>query len=141
MHYTGITCITSNYTHPTVTSRQIVGFIRTVYAVPRRVLAAKGGITDPDQPCHSTFGPSPSSRGSQLVGLILRCLEPACRQSSHDRIRGPLDSLDRRNPHVFGSSAAPLTDEEILSWVLQCCKRELGTPSSRCFVVRIWASM
>ena len=77
MHYTGITCITSNYTHPTVTSRQIVGFIRTVYAVPRRVLAAKGGITDPDQPCHSTFGPSPSSRGSQLVGLILRCLEPA----------------------------------------------------------------
>ena len=76
MHYTGITCITSNYTHSTATSKQIFG---TVYAVPRRVLAAKGGITDPDQPCHSTFGPPPSSRGSQLFGPILRFLEPASR--------------------------------------------------------------
>ena len=79
MHYTVITCITFNYTHPTATSGQIVGFIRTVYAVPRRVLAAKGGIADPDQPCHSTFGPPPSSRGSQLVGPIMHCLEPASR--------------------------------------------------------------
>ena len=79
MHYTDITCITSNYTHSTATSGQIVGFIRTVYAVPRRVLAAKGCITDPDQPCHSTFGPQPSSRGCQLVGPILRCFEPASR--------------------------------------------------------------
>ena len=79
MHYTGITCITLNYTHPTATSRQIVGFIRTVYSVPQRVLSAKGGIADPDQPCHSTFGPPPSSRGSQLVGPILCCLEPASR--------------------------------------------------------------
>ena len=78
-HYTGITCITSHYMHPTATSGQIVGFIRTVYAVPRRVLAAKGCITDPDQPCHSTFGPQPSSRGCQLVGPILRCFEPASR--------------------------------------------------------------
>ena len=83
MHYTGITCITSNYTHPTATSRQIVGFIRTVYAVPRRVLAAKGGIADPDQPCHSTFGPPPSSHGSQLVGRILRCLEPLAASRVH----------------------------------------------------------
>ena len=79
MHYTGITCITSNYTHPTATSRQIVGFIRTVYSMPRRVLAAKGGIADPDQPCQSTLGPPPSSRGRQLVGPILCCLEPASR--------------------------------------------------------------
>ena len=79
MHYTGITCITLNYMHPTSTSGQIVGFIRTVYAVPRLVLAAKGGIADPDQPCHSTFGPPPSRRGRQLVGPTLRCLEPASR--------------------------------------------------------------
>ena len=79
MHYTGITCITSNYTHPTATSRQFVGFICTVYSVLRRVLAAKGGIADPDQPCHSTFGPPPSSRCRQLVGQILRCLELASR--------------------------------------------------------------
>ena len=76
MHYTGITCIILNYTRPTATSGQIVGFIRTV---PRRVLAAKGGIADPAQPCHSTFGPPPSSRGSELVGPILRCLIPASR--------------------------------------------------------------
>ena len=44
--------------------------------MPRRVLAAKGGIADPDQPCHSTFGPPPSSSGRQLVGPQLCCLEP-----------------------------------------------------------------
>ena len=55
------------------------GFLCTVYAVSLRVLAAKGGITDQDQPCHSTFGPPPSSRGRQLVSPILRCLEPASR--------------------------------------------------------------
>ena len=41
--------------------------------MPRHVLAAKGGITDPDKPSHSTFGP-PSS--SQLVGPQLCAFKP-----------------------------------------------------------------
>jgi hypothetical protein len=51
---------------------------RTVYAVPIRVLASKGGVAGPDKPCHCTLVPM-SSSSSQLVGPQLNCLEPRSR--------------------------------------------------------------
>ena len=56
--------------------------ISTLYTVPslRQVLASKGGIADPDQPCYSTLvGSTPSSSSSQLVGQQLSCLKPGSR--------------------------------------------------------------
>ena len=33
--------------------------------IARQILASKGGIVDPDKPCHSTLGSTPSSSSSQ----------------------------------------------------------------------------
>jgi hypothetical protein len=38
--------------HPTASTGEIMDLKHTVYAMPMHILASKGGITDPDQPCY-----------------------------------------------------------------------------------------
>ena len=81
---TGEPCVFEvvEYMHSWQYSTWSKDLIHTLYTVPslRQVLASKGGIADPDQPCYSTLvGSTPSSSSSQLVGQQLSCLKPGSR--------------------------------------------------------------
>ena len=109
--------------------------LRTVFAVPRKVLASKGGpaaLASLTQTSPAVTAYFVASSSSQSVGLQLSCLKPGSRVTLTCRIHLHLDSLDTSVLHGHFLWLVPITDQAMLPRVWKCCDRELVTAYNSC---------